>query len=422
MTLRRFLVLAILCSLLQPSLSVGSRAATQPNFLIVVTDDQSLDSEMAIPDVISWMTREFTQAYATTPQCCPSRASILSGRYSHNHGVLINRGARQFDLDKTMVHDLQAAGYRTGMAGKYFNRWDGRRPADFDTWSISQEDVAYRHAKFNQKRNTVVARYGPNHVFTFGRQTLRRWEKADADPWLLMLNPSTPHPPFEPEKRFARRRFPSVVIPAETDRSDKHPYVSRSHVIPKKGHNLRRQQLRSLLTVNREFNRLMRYLDSSGELANTYVVFISDNGVLQGQHGLERKAHAYLPAVHVPMYLREPTGGPLVADNRIVANVDVAPTVFELSGVTPSYTVDGWSLLGPHVRTELLLEHNRDGGGAPAWRSILDATGHYIRYLDGFEEFYDLTTDPDELTGIAAPGSYPDRLTTYETCVGTACP
>ena len=117
-------------------------AASRPNVLIFLTDDQRSGTMAVMPSTLQRFGEEgttYAHAFATTPLCCPSRASIFSGRYAHNHTVQSNQhGAEQdFDQNATMQAYLQGAGYRTGIFGKYFNAWDlSEDPAFFDRWAI----------------------------------------------------------------------------------------------------------------------------------------------------------------------------------------------------------------------------------------------------------------------------------------------
>ena len=103
----------------------GAKAASLPNIVIFVTDDQR-DGLEAMPKTVAWLGKggtRYANAFATTPLCCPSRASIFSGRYAHNHGVTSNSDPRDLNQQTTMQYYLDRAGYRTGIFGKYMNSW-----------------------------------------------------------------------------------------------------------------------------------------------------------------------------------------------------------------------------------------------------------------------------------------------------------
>jgi arylsulfatase A-like enzyme len=199
------------------------------------------------------------------------------------------------------------------------------------------------------------------------------------------------------------------------------------------GERRRASELRTLPTVDVGFNRLMNTLQTLGELDNTYVIYTSDSGYLWGEHGLKEKHFPYDGAIHVPFFLRGPGVGAGVVDPRLTVNADVAPTIYELTGVTPSYTVDGRSLFGaPHA--QILVEYTPAAKPPypPAWSSLVSLDSWFTRYFDkhghvGFEEYYDLTTDPYQLTNQVRRGSPPppglrDALSAARRCVGSSCP
>lgn len=111
-----------------------------PNILIILTDDQRAATLRVMPAVRRWFRRDgtrFTHAFATTPQCCPSRASIFTGEWAHNHGVNNNEQARQIDHRSTIHAILKEAGYRTAISGKFLNKWGvEQRPPFFHRWAI----------------------------------------------------------------------------------------------------------------------------------------------------------------------------------------------------------------------------------------------------------------------------------------------
>jgi arylsulfatase A-like enzyme len=121
--------------------AIAPLEAERPNVLLVVTDDQRAGTMVAMPKTLQWLRAggvEFTQAYVTTPSCCPSRASIFTGRYVHNHGVRQQRLGANLDHRSTVQRQLQAAGYFTAMAGKFLNRWNlGTRPPYFGRYAVA---------------------------------------------------------------------------------------------------------------------------------------------------------------------------------------------------------------------------------------------------------------------------------------------
>ncbi|MEX2393568.1 MAG: sulfatase-like hydrolase/transferase, partial [Actinomycetota bacterium] len=237
------------CAPRQKSTTVG------PNVLIVITDDERYGSEEATPRLREWFDEGaiFTRAYATTPHCCPSRVSILTGKYVHNHGVPHPRKIRELDHDTTMQQQLLAAGYATGFIGKYINGWDPfRRPLGIERSTLG---VGYERTPFVRDGVAVMAEYGPSFVFREGRTFVNEWEREDEKPWLLTISPFAPHEPFLPEDSYSEVDYPWDGTPAtdEEDRTDKPRYVQRNRYTEGFGQSKRESQFRTLRTIDDEF-------------------------------------------------------------------------------------------------------------------------------------------------------------------------
>lgn len=398
-------------------------AEDRPNVLIVVTDDQRFDSLGVMPKTRRLVTDKgtrFTNAFATTPACCPSRASIFTGRYVHNHGVLTNDGTTTSDLDHTTTLQarLQENGYKTAIFGKYLNGWDiTRRPPHFDRWAISGavSDLYYRNNGWNiQGAVKTIGRYATHFIKRktvefIGSSTARR------HPWLAYTTFTAPHAPFQPERKYARAPVPSFVPnPAvqEEDRSDKPPWVQERETPLSVVKRQRRGQMRTLMSVDDAIARIVRELRETGQAGNTIIFFISDNGYLHGEHSLQGKTTPYMPSVRVPLLLRWPAGVPQGAtDDRLVANVDVAPTVMDaLDLPVDPLEMDGRSLLDlSWERDRLLLEYwARSGRNTPDWGGMITSDHQYMEYYEDedfggepiFAEYYNISLDPYQLENL----------------------
>lgn len=409
-----------------------------PNVLLVVTDDQRPEGMEAMPKTRAWFEATgttFTNAFATTPLCCPSRSSIMSGRYAHNHGVQTNTQAKRLDHALTLQHELQLAGYATGISGKFLNRWGYRRPPPyFDRFTVGEG--GYVNARFNVEGRQITAPYGPRFVFEQAGRYIDGWEASDDTPWFLLVTPFSPHRPFTPEAKYAGESFPWDGSPAtkEADRSDKPPWVRNNNMSEEEGKRERQAQLRTLRTIDDLFESLVARLVSTGELANTILLFMGDNGFHWSEHGLRNKGAPYEASVRIPMLLSGPGLPSGAIDPRITANIDVAPTVYELLGMTPSYTLDGRSLFST-PRDRLLNEQARSKSPrVPEWASLRTSDWVYIETFDKrttFREFYDLSADPWQLTNLYAdgdptndpdPGPLHDALMAARSCAGSSCP
>lgn len=451
--------LAAALALLSPAGSPTASAnhgTVKPNVLVILTDDQRWDMMAVLKKTRRWFGREGTTypyAFATTPLCCPSRASIMTGQYAHNTRVETNIDGERLDQRATMQRYLQDAGYRTAIVGKYLNAWQADPPYFHDWATFIHGEAGYRNAAFNiNGQRHVVKRYSTDFITARSLQLLRSYEADDERPWLMYLTPFAPHAPYEPSTKFRRARVPRLVrTPAmtEEDRTDKPMWVQLKNPKRVKPHKIWRLQQRMLLSVDRLVDKVLNELDRLGERGPTMIFFLSDNGYLMGEHGLQQKHSPYTASVKIPMYARWPGHFPgREVDERPVANIDIAPTVYDAAGVRPdeAHPVDGRSLLERSwSRDRMLLEFSRrEERAVPTWASLRSATYQYIEIYDedqrevAFREYYDLVNDPYQLTnllGDSDPSNDPDpqRLTLLSTqlqrdrrCRGTqgptACP
>jgi arylsulfatase A-like enzyme len=198
-----------LATLTNPSSAHG----TPPNILIIVTDDQRAEGTLLLmPRTRHFFQAggtRFTNAVATTPLCCPSRATILTGRYAHNTGV---RSQNPAPLDRTTLFPrlLRAAGYKTALVGKFLNSWGLLRPPPhFDRWATIGGQSKYRDPTFNLNGDIQrLAGYSTDLIGGLAARFLRAFERADTAPWLLYVAPVAPHLPWPPARRHAGASVP----------------------------------------------------------------------------------------------------------------------------------------------------------------------------------------------------------------------
>ena len=423
-----------------------------PNILVIVTDDQRDGTMDVMPKTLDLFSTgvEFSDAVATTPVCCPSRASIFTGQYAHNHDVRSNADgeAQNLSHDTTVQYYLhERGGYRTGLVGKFLNGWDvNRAPPYFDEYAITRG--GYYHSRFllgveGTQKVRWSRGYSTNFVKRKALRFLERSEASDVEPWLLFVTPFAPHgPSISPPRYWDAEVPPFEPDPAmlEDDLSDKPPqyskYAKPFDYADQEGR--RGRQMRALMPVDDMVERLRAELVKRGE-EDTLIVFMSDNGYMWGEHGLTAKATPYAPSVDIPMFLK--WDGHVVpgVDARLAANIDVAPTVLDAAGITPDHPVDGRSLLEVWDRSELLTEvYGAVSRPELRWASILSADFQYVEYYGGdetittFREYYDLTADPyqlENLLGDAESANDPNvadlstRLARYRVCpLLTPCP
>ena len=219
----------------------------QPNFIVFLTDDQrARDTMQVMPKTMKWFGDEgtvFTQGYATTPLCCPSRSGIFSGRYTHNHGNLNNQTTDNLDQDATFQKYLHDAGYQSGMIGKFLIGWsNGTRPPNFDYWALSSG--GFYDVSFGTDQGTVRADYTTHEVRRQALRMLDNFEQQDSKPWVLYVATQAPHEPWEPEAAYENAdvgTWNGNAATAETDRSDKPSWVRSMNKDLSEGQEIRDQ-------------------------------------------------------------------------------------------------------------------------------------------------------------------------------------
>jgi len=444
---------------------------SRPNVVVVLTDDQDVASLAVMPEVARLIAAEgveFTNAYATTPECCPSRASLLTGQYTHNHGVLSAKppqgGYGAFDGSRALPLWMQDAGYRTAFVGKYLNGYgspgQGNDPAEvpegWDDWTALTNGTEHEMYDYELNRDGVLASYGerPRDYLTdvlSERAAALVREAAPAErPFMLIAAPLAPHGEGSLEGTGAARDprpaprhlgafdGPLPLEPA-ADRVDPSqlPAALRSRAAKTaaklaggEGEAIARGRLESLLAVDEMVADLVGELERAGELAETVVVFTSDNGFLIGEHGLLGKELPYEPAARVPLLVRGPGFPAGETSDALVANIDIAPTLAELGGAEPKLEVDGSSLLdaaggGGDPERAIVLEYLT---GPRAYRAIRTGDSLYARFAEGGELLFDLASDPAENHNLARDperaelrAELAERLAELARCAGTSC-
>jgi arylsulfatase A-like enzyme len=416
-SIKRLLILLIVGLILLSSCRALPRLNDRrPNFLIILSDDQRFDTMQYMPETQARIFDQgvtFAHGYITTPLCCPSRAGILTGRYAHNTGVRVNTDQLN---QPTFVDTLHRNGYYTGLVGKYLNSWDGETRPEFDYWvSFFRGESRYFDPYLNVNgewadHQGYISDLLGEYAVDFIRQAAPRQQ-----PFMLLLAANAPHQPADPAVED-QGLLPDLPLwrPAsynEADVSDKPVWLQddlMDAALIKRVDNFRRKQILSLFSLDRSIAEVMQALQDSGELDNTVVIYLSDNGMLWGEHRELSKNSYYEEAVRVPFALRYP---PLVShpyfEQRLVANIDICPTLYQLAGIPIPAGVDGLSLVG-------LLQGGpwREGLLIEGWppRGIY-AGIHTERYLyvetrDDRSEFYDLEHDPFQLQNAIDDPAY----------------
>ena len=440
-------LLAAALALLALAPSAAAQEEEPPNLLIVMSDDQPAQGTMSVmPETRRRIGRQgvtFSEAHATTPKCCPSRASFFTGRYAHNHGVISNSRGASLDQSQTVQRLVQQRGYRTAIFGKYLNAWPVEvNPPFFDEWAIS--NGGYENTFWNlDGRVATRRRYSTDLVADRAVKFISRADRRDDEqPWLAWITPYAPHLPSTPAPRHLDAPlpfFPLTPAMQETDVSDKGDFLEKARNQEDRLVTARDDGRRSLMAVDEMVGRLMDELKDRDEVDNTLVVYTSDNGFMLGEHGgVIGKDLPYPASTRIPLLVRWPGHfRPRRTNGKLVANIDVAATLLDAAGVNRQ--TDGRSLLEPGPRSALFVESRGSyaedrAPRLPAFRSLRTPGYRYAEYyrhntLDLiFREYYDLRADPWELENQSEAlsperrATLSQRLKDYGSCKGRACP
>ena len=407
------------------------RTDDRPNVIVVLTDDQRAGTFAQMPWLRSQLDRagsgwtEFPNAFANTPLCCPARASLLTGLFARHTGVLDNDDGGKLDASSTLATWLDDAGYRTGLVGKYLNRYPFGRPPfippGWDRFVVKENQIGttvYRdfHA-VDQGSPVFVRRYATDWLAERAVGFVRT--APPTQPFFLLFAPSAPHPPWIPARRHrgAFAELPVEEPPTVAGALRGAPPWVRSLSIPGAAQRAlwledQRRAAETLLAVDEALRRLV---ESLGDRRDDTVIFVlSDNGYSFGEHRWEGKMCPYDACVRIPFAVYSP-GVRIDADDAFVSIVDLAPTILDLAGAPAIASRDGRSFAAMLGAGSIAGSDERGGAvflewagdeRMPAWTSVRTSDFTLIRYADGFEELYDLrgrfgAADPWESVNLA---------------------
>ncbi|CAG4932466.1 unnamed protein product [Colias eurytheme] len=441
---------------------------TKPNFVIILTDDQdvTLGGMTPMKNVQRFIEREgtsFTNSYVVSPICCPSRASLLTGLHVHNHltwnnsigGGCYGRYWKRLE-SRTFANTLKSVGYNTFYAGKYLNNYGAKDaggpeivPPGWSEWhGLVGNSVYYNYTISN---NGVPTHSTDLYLTDIIRDLSVSYieNQTESQPFLMVLAPPAPHQPFTPAPRHrdAYINITAVKHPNFNVASmDKHwllrmpPSPLPETMLPELD-RVYRSRWESLLSVDEMVADVVETLDSNNLLDNTYLIYTSDNGYHIGQFAqVYDKRQPYEADIKVPLIIRGPNIEKNFIDNQPILNIDLAPTILELAGLTAPKSMDGKPIKfnnGKDIERYMLVEYygeGRDGTVDPECPWIYDKDNlaqcyplydckcqdsknntyaclrHISKRIDmkycafadeqNFKEMYDLSTDPYELKNI----------------------
>lgn len=454
--------------------STVSFSSTKPNIVVIMTDDQddtgSLDTMPILKQELIDKGLRFVNSYATSPLCCPSRVSFLTGQYTHNHQVYthdpVTGGYAKFSPREN--HSLgvwmQNAGYVTGFAGKFLNGFGANGTAthippgwnDFNAafgvayydFKLAENGVLHQYAGVNNYFTDVISQKGVDFINANANNTT---------PFFLVLTPFAPHntttSPFYPIPAprhagiFADTNFPHRPNFNEDDVSDKPKFISTippmsNYAINSVVQNTKARR-ESLLAVDEMVGNIVQTLKNKGVYDNTIIIFTSDNGWMAGSHRWGGKIVMYEESTKVPLVIKGP-GVQIGTRTQLVANIDLTATILDIAGGVPTGNVlDGVSLKPLFTnalavwRSAILFEN---------WYLFPNTISQYEKYIairtsNGYVssrlwsdsygreyEFYDLNNDPYQMTNVYGNTNYntiknslDPKLTQLRDCIGSSC-
>ena len=408
--------------------------AKRPNFLFVITDDQRWDAIASIQkeqgdkarfpwlktpslDKLKSQSASFKNAFCTTSLCSPSRASFLTGQYTHNHGVTNNHTPLPLDSN-TYASVLKQNGYRTGYVGKWHMGDQADRPGfDFSASFRGQGKFFQCPVTINkdgEKKDVIVDKWIDDASADYGIEFLR--ENKDR-PFLLTVGSKSVHGPREPHGDYAKDYSGEEAQPVPNlgSLSPFRPEGANPRNVNPGNDNLL-NYFRTLTSADRSLGRLLDELDSLGLDKNTIVIFTSDNGYYLGEHGLGDKRSAYEESLRLPLLIRSPfheVKGTTI--DPIVLNIDLASTIVDLAGVSAPSSFQGKSLkplleknTPADWRKDFLYEYFYERNFRnPTILAIRTENSKLITYpgREQWNELFDVKEDSYELTNLHA---YPD--------------
>jgi N-acetylglucosamine-6-sulfatase len=447
--------------------SAGASPQRPPNVVVLMTDDQTVEDMAVMPrtrELLGSHGVTFARSYVSYPVCCPSRATYLTGQYAHNHGVMglypPTGGYGRFHRRHSLPVWLDHAGYATAHIGKYLNGYGTQVAADvppgWTEWHGAIDGSTYRMWGYTLNENGKRHTYGSpfvedprlyqtdvyrNKAINF----IRRRAPSDR-PFFLSVAFLAPHHESASIRRvtgrlvraaprhaaaLAGRLFETTRSFDEGDVTDKPEFLRRPQLTLGAMDGIAehyRERQRSLLAVDEAVEAIVDALREEGELDDTYILFTSDNGYMQGEHDVPSgKMLPYEPSTQVPLLVRGPGIPQGQVSRELVGNVDLAPTILHVAHASADVPLDGRSLLPfarhPRLRSRRPFLHetgglrfvpvrDQDQDGAPAVRRILSsgavrtARWLYIEYRSGARELYDLARDPTELHSHHADPRY----------------
>lgn len=441
-------------------------AAARPNVLFILCDDLRPDAlgcfgskHVKTPNIdrLAAEGAIFKNTFCTTSLCSPSRASILSGVYAHTHGVTNNFTEYPASMASFpgVLHDN---GYATAYVGKYHMGEDNDSPRPGYDWFVTHKGQgAYFDTEWNLNgaKREVIKGYYTTVVTDLCLDWLKKQHGSSPDkPWCMFLGHKAPHSFYTPEAKY-QHTFDDVRVPypATAAQLDDKPKWIKERLYTWHGiygplfewrkkfpddkpeavkdfENMVHGYWGTVLSVDDSLARLRAWLEETGQLDNTIIVFMGDNGLLEGEHGMVDKRTAHEPSIRIPLVVRFPGLAPKPTKvEHQVLTVDMAPSLLELCGAPPLKDVHGrsWVKLvkegDPAWRKSWFYHYNyeKQFPYTPNVRAVRTDEWKYIHYPHGdggpdrhMAELYNLKDDPGETKNLIGKPELAGKVTALQ--------
>ncbi|WPJ97273.1 sulfatase-like hydrolase/transferase [Coraliomargarita algicola] len=435
------------CYLLSCAAAFGSDALTRPNILVLIADDHRKDLIGKYHDIVVTPALDdlcdtgvfFNNAYATTPICAASRASIFTGLTERTHGYTFGESAVPAQFTATAYPKmLKENGYRTGFVGKFGCELSETSSERFDYYedfwrtinkTYNGEAIPQTYYKAQKARDFIEDAH-TNHAGTPWCMSVSFWDPHAFD---HDLENQYYYPP-EFETLYDDVTIPDARISDDATFNALPDFIKTSmcrtrwgwrYETPEKYQRMVKRHYRSITGVDKGVQMIRDKLTELGIADNTVIIYMGDNGYMINERQLAGKWLGWDECLQVPLIIYDPRDGGLRGAelDQVALNIDLAPTILELAGIDIPDMYQGKSLYpllsgeNPPWRNEFFFEHYFTANGQiPRSEGVRTDQWKYVKYpLDNFEQLYDLQADPGEVTNLAGNAAYADELALMQT-------
>lgn len=430
---------------------VHGQTTARPNVLLLYVDDlrhdglgvtghpfvetPNLDQRVAGQGVT------FRNSFVNCPLCSPSRASLMTGQYVAMHGYYGNDRLNAVPDERLPIYQrtLRAAGYRTGLVGKWHMDSHFEPRADFDYWAAFQGQGVHNNPQLRVKQDAAPVRtvsatgYTTTILTDYALDFLKDHGVGGtrSEPFALTLSFKAVHAPVGPRFTPSGGTYAGQTPDRPPNASPSYggfninaekPVFSRPGfnglvLNNTRGNSDQIGQMEMMRDIDANIGRVLDALEAKGLDKNTLVIFTSDNGFFWGEHGRGDKRLAYEESIRVPLLMRGPGIVPGQTSDALVAAVDLAPTILTAAGITFPTSMQGKPLngllsgegTGGFSRDAIFAEYYKEDKypDVPRWDAVRTRTHLYVTHPElgaQYDELYDIVTDPYQLNNLLLPG------------------